>query len=182
MRILGNTPGSVLWLLDSGGPFADNLRRAAGQQGVDGNRLVFAPLIDLDEHLARLACADLFLDTLPYNAHTTGSDALWACVPLLTCLGTTFPGRVAASMLHAIGLPELITQTPEQYEKLAIQLASDPERLNGLRRKLATHRSSHSLFDTSLFRAHIEAAYTRMWTLFEKGQPPDSFAVPALAD
>jgi predicted O-linked N-acetylglucosamine transferase (SPINDLY family) len=177
MRILGKTPGSVLWLLDTKGPFVENIRQAAERHGISNSRILFAPFLALENHLARLACADLFLDTLPYNAHTTASDALCAGVPLLTCQGTTFPGRVATSMLAAVGLSELITETLAQYENLAIQLASDPTALAALRRKLEAHRLDRPLFDTDLFRMHIEDAYTEMWARFMNGKPPGSFAV-----
>ncbi len=122
-----------MWLLESAAPFADNLRREAQARGVAADRLIFAPELPTDEHLARLQLADLFLDGLPYNAHTTGSDALWAGVPLITRKGTTFPGRVAASLLGAIGLSELVTDTPAEFEALAVKLASDPKALKKVR-------------------------------------------------
>jgi len=134
-------------------------------------------MIQLEEHLARHQLADLFLDTLPYNAHTTGSDALWAGLPLLTCQGTTFPGRVAASLLNAIGLPELITHSLPEYEALALKLATHRAELADLRARLARNRATHPLFDTDRFRRHIEAAYTTMWERQQKGEPPASFAV-----
>jgi protein O-GlcNAc transferase len=179
MRILDKVPGSILWLLHTRGPFAENIRQAAGRYGVDNSRILFAPFVALEDHLARLACADLFLDTLPYNAHTTASDALWAGVPLLTCGGTSFPGRVAASMLGAVGLPELITGTMAQYESRAVELALDPAALTALRRKLEANRLTRPLFDTDLFRRHIEDAYAGMWARFVDGKPPGSFAVPS---
>ena len=178
MRILQATPDSVLWLLDGLAPFAGNLRRAAQQFGVSGHRILFAPYVSAEKHLERLACADLFLDSLPYNAHTTASDALWAGLPLLTRRGSSFPGRVASSLLQAIGLPELITETREQYEALAIQLATHPNALNALRMKLRENRLETPLFNTDLFRTHIEAAYIRMWDRFVNGLLPDHFSVP----
>ena len=177
MRILQATPDSVLWLLDGLAPLASNLRRAAEQLGVSGHRIFFAPFVSFEKHLERLACADLFLDSLPYNAHTTASDALWAGVPLLTLRGSSFPGRVASSLLQAIGLPELITETREQFETLAIQLATDPNELNALRMKLQANRLNTPLFNTDLFRKHIETAYAKMWNRFVNGLPPDHFAV-----
>jgi predicted O-linked N-acetylglucosamine transferase (SPINDLY family) len=135
-----------------------------------------------DEHLARHRCADLFLDTLPYNAHTTASDALWAGLPVLTCLGTTFAGRVAASLLHAIGLPELVTRSLEEYEALALNLAADPGSLTAIKTKLMANRKTHALSDTARYTRHIEAAYTAMWQRHQRGEPPQSFAVAALAD
>jgi protein O-GlcNAc transferase len=119
----------------------------------------------------------LFLDTIPYNAHTTASDALWAGLPLITCAGRTFAGRVAASLLHAVGMPELVTNSLEDYEALALKLATDPPLLASLRRKLADNRVSYPLFDTDRFRRHIEAAYTTMWDIAQRRERPRSFAV-----
>jgi len=177
MRLLTKVPGSVLWLLEGNEVASRNLRREAEARGVASERLVLARMIQLDEHLARHSLADLFLDTLPYNAHTTGSDALWAGLPLLTCQGTTFPGRVAASLLKAIGVPELITSSPYEYEALALALATRPAQLAGIRAKLARNRATHPLFDTDRFRSHIEAAYLTMWERAKRGEPPVSFAV-----
>jgi protein O-GlcNAc transferase len=177
MRILSQVEGSVLWLLDSKPPFAENLSRAAQRHGVAPHRLHFAPSLPPDQHLARLRLADLFLDTLPYNAHTTASDALWAGLPLLTCRGTSFPGRVAASLLAAAGMPELNTQSPDDYEALAIRLGRDAEAMNGLRQKLAQNRLTCALFDTDLFRRNIEAAYTAMWGAAKRGEAPASIMV-----
>jgi predicted O-linked N-acetylglucosamine transferase (SPINDLY family) len=135
---------------------------------------VFAPPVDLPEHLARVALADLFLDTLPYNAHTTASDALWMGVPVVTCLGTTFAGRVAASLVNAAGLPELMTQTLEEYAALALRLATDPQLLQSVGTKL---NDCKPLFNTDRFRRHIEAAYRTMWEIWRRGEPPRSFSV-----
>jgi predicted O-linked N-acetylglucosamine transferase (SPINDLY family) len=158
MRLLDRTPGSVLWLMD--GPGAAKLRAAAGALGVDPARLVFAPQADAETHLARVALADLFLDTLPYNAHTTASDALWAGVPLVTVQGRAFPGRVGASLLAAAGLPELITASLDEYEALAAALAADGPRLAAIRQKLADSRAGAPLFDTDRFRRGLEATLT----------------------
>jgi protein O-GlcNAc transferase len=177
MRILSRVDGSVLWLLDSAKPFADNLRREAQARGVAAERLVFAPERPTDEHLARLQLADLFLDGLPYNAHTTGSDALWAGVPLITRKGTTFPGRVAASLLGAISLSELATDSAEEFEALAVKLANDPKGLKDVRDKIAKNRSTSPLFDTDRFRRNIEAAYVKMWEHWLAGEKPKGFAV-----
>ena len=125
--------------------------------------------------------ADLFLDTLPYNAHATASDALWMGLPVLTCQGRALAGRVAASLLHAIGLPELVTVTLADYEALALRIATEPALLVAARTKLARNRQTHPLFDIDRFRRHIEAAYTRMWKIFERGEPPQSFSVRPLA-
>lgn len=165
MRILAQVEGSLLWLYEENAEASANLRRTAAAQGIDAARLIFARQLPLAEHLARLRLADLCLDTLPYNAHTTASDALWAGVPLLTCIGKSFPARVAASLLHAIGLPELVTETPQDYVKLAIELARNPAHLSALRSKLAGNRLSQPLFDTELFTRHIEATCR---SLFER--------------
>jgi predicted O-linked N-acetylglucosamine transferase (SPINDLY family) len=177
MRLLASVENSVLWLLASNDTVAGNLRAEAERRGVSGDRLVFAPRMLLHEHLARHRLADLFLDTLPYNAHTTASDALWAGLPVLTCPGTTFAARVAASLLNAIGLPELVTSSLNEYEALALKLARDPNLLASLKAKLAANRNTTPLFNTQLFTHHLETAYTRMWELWQRGEPPQSFAV-----
>jgi predicted O-linked N-acetylglucosamine transferase (SPINDLY family) len=177
MRIMRQVPGSVLWLLEANPVFHENLKATAGRQGVDGTRLIFAPIVPLEEHLARMKLADLFLDTLPYNAHTTASDALWAGLPLLTCRGTAFPGRVAASLLNAVGMGELVAENPAVFEALALQLAQDRPQLNALRDKLAQNRGSAALFDTDLYRRHIESAYKTMWEQAIRGARPQSFMV-----
>lgn len=181
MRLLRALPGSVLWLLEANPEAVANLRRTASENGVAAERLVFAPRLPAAEHLARHASADLFLDTLPYGAHTTASDALWCGLPVLTCRGQSFPGRVGASLLNAIGMPELIADSLEDYERLALSLATSPDRLSAIRRKLATHRTSFPLFDTDRYRRHIEAAFTAMWQRSEAGLPPESFAVSPIA-
>jgi predicted O-linked N-acetylglucosamine transferase (SPINDLY family) len=127
--------------------------------------------------LARLGLADLCLDTLPYNGHATASDALWAGVPVLTCVGPTFAGRMTASLLQAVGLPELVTESLAQYEELARKLASDPSQLQSIRRRLAENRSSHPLFDTNRFRQGIEAAYVMMWENWQRGEGPRNISV-----
>ena len=163
MRILKKVDGSVLWLSENNPTANANLRQEALNRGIDPQRLVFAPRMPLvAEHLARHRAADLFLDTLPYNAHTTASDALWAGLPVLTCMGESFASRVAASLLSALDLPELITQTQEEYEALAIELASKPEQLSAIKQKLDRNRLTKPLFDTPLFTRHIEDAYTQM--------------------
>ena len=177
MRILKATQGSVLWLLDSQAPFPENLRRAAEQQGVQGERLVFAPFLPLAQHLARLQHADLFLDTLPYNAHTTASDSLWSGVPLLTCRGTTFPGRVAASLLQAAGLQDFVLENLPDYEARAISLAGDPPAIQAIKARLAANRSQCPLFDTDGFCRRIEQAYLRMWQIWQAGGAPEHFSV-----
>ena len=163
MRILAAVDGSVLWLLQDNDAATGNLRAAAVAQGVDAARLHFAPRIRLDEHLARHACADLFLDTLPYNAHTTASDALWAGLPVLSCRGTTFPGRVGASLLHALDLAdELLVDDVAAFEARAIELARDPARLARVRGRLAQARTTAPLFDTPAYARALERAYEEM--------------------
>jgi predicted O-linked N-acetylglucosamine transferase (SPINDLY family) len=160
MRLLGKVGNGVLWLLD--GPHASNLRGQTRTRGIDPGRLIFAPVLPPDRHLARHRLADLFLDTLPYNAHTSCSDALWAGVPVITCYGKSFPGRVAASLLKAIGLPELVTTRLENYEALALELALNPALLKATREKLARNRLTAPLYNSDRFRRHIEAAYEAM--------------------
>ncbi|MEA2993987.1 MAG: protein O-GlcNAc transferase [Alphaproteobacteria bacterium] len=180
MRLLKNIPGSVLWLLQDSVGAQDNLRKEAQARGVDPARLIFAGRLPLDQHLARHRLADLFLDTLPYNAHTTGSDALWAGLPVLTCQGNTFAARVAASLLLAVGLEELVTHNLEDYEAQALRLATEPSLLGDIRRKLEQNRQTHPLFDTGRFCRHIEAAYTGMWEIWQRGGTPQSFAVETI--
>jgi protein O-GlcNAc transferase len=174
LRILGQIPGSVLWLLRPDAMAARNLAHEAQAQGIDPDRLVFAQTLPLEKHLARLALADLFLDGLPYGAHTTASDALWAGLPLITCRGTSFAGRVAASLLTALEMPELITETETEFEAVALRLARQPQSLAALRAKLADKRRTAPLFDTVQTTRAVETAYHVM---LEKTQP-ESFAVP----
>ena len=180
MRLLHKVNASTLWLMECNAAASRNLRREAGRLGIPPERLVFAPRVNLPEHLARHRLADLFLDTLPYNAHTTASDALWAGLPVLTCLGSTFPGRVAASLLQAIGMPELITRSLEDYEAMAMRLAQEPELLAFFKRRLAQNRETYPLFDSKRFARHMEAAYLTMWQREQRGEPPARFAVAPL--
>ena len=177
MRLLREVPASVLWLLEDNAAVVRNLRREALARGVAPERLVFAPRLPPAAHLARHRLADLFLDTLPYNAHTTASDALWAGLPVLTCLGHSFPGRVAASLLHAAGLPELVTHGLEEYCGHAFELAAKPHVLRELRERLAADRERSALFDTERFCRHVEDAYTTMWHRHQQGLAPASFTV-----
>ncbi len=177
MRLLIQTPGSVLWLLETNDRVADNLRQEAEARGVEPARLIFAPRTSAIQHLGRLGVADLFLDTLPVNAHTTASESLWVGLPLITCKGQTFAARVAASLLQAVGLPELVTEALADYEALALALAHDPRRLGELRRRLESNRASAPLFDTDRYIRHYEAALLRMATLRDAGHPPEAFAV-----
>jgi predicted O-linked N-acetylglucosamine transferase (SPINDLY family) len=178
MRLLKAVDGSVLWLSEPHASAKRNLMNEAETRGVDAERLVFAPFLEkLDEHLARLRLADLFLDTLPCNAHTTASDALFMGVPVLTTPGPTFAGRVAASLLSAIGLPELVTDSPAAYEARALELARDAHALRAMRNKLADNRDSFPLFGTARFTRHLEAAFVGMWERHRRGVVPESFAV-----
>ncbi|MEW6451582.1 MAG: tetratricopeptide repeat protein [Pseudomonadota bacterium] len=181
MSILGRSDRSVLWLLECNPAAAENLRREAATRGINPERLVFAKRAELPEHLARHRQADLFLDGLPYNAHTTASDALWAGLPVLTQIGKTLPGRVAASLLNAVGLPELITHSREEYEALATELALDRERLLNLKEKLDRNRLTAPLFDAALFTRHLEAAYEAMYRRYQAGLPPDHIAILPMA-
>jgi len=177
MRVLRSVEGSVLWLLAGNQTATANLRKEAEARGIDSARLVFANRLQLSDHLARHRLADLFLDTLPFNAHTTASDALWSGLPVLTQIGSTFAGRVAASLLKAIDLPELITHSPEEYEALAIELALNREKLQGIREKLARNRLTTPLFDTPLYTKHLEAAYEAMYHRYKAGLPLDHIRV-----
>jgi predicted O-linked N-acetylglucosamine transferase (SPINDLY family) len=181
IRILDQVAGSVLWLLEDDASAAANMRKEVAARGIDAERLVFAGRIPLPDHLARYRLADLFLDTLPCNAHTTASDALWAGLPVLTQIGETFAGRVAASLLNAIGLPELIMRTQAAYEKAAIELATNPGILAELRGKLARNRLTTPLFDAKLYTRHLESAYKTMYERYQAGLLPDHIYVPDLA-
>lgn len=178
MRLLASVEGSVLWLQRTNASATGNLRAAAAAAGIDPARIVFAPRVAaMADHLARQRLADLFVDTTGYNAHTSASDALWAGLPMVTCAGTEFPSRLAASLLHAVGLPELVTSSIDEYEALALKLALDPTLLQSIRRKLDANRLTHPLFDTGRFRRHIEAAYTTMLDIAQRGEAPRSFSV-----
>jgi predicted O-linked N-acetylglucosamine transferase (SPINDLY family) len=178
MRLLGGVPGSVLWLIETNATAVENLRREAESRLAGAAaRMVFAPALANPEHLARFRVADLFLDTLPYNAHTLASDALWGGCPVMTCVGRAFPGRVAASLLRAIGLPELVTHALADYEALAFELAREPERLRAIREKLQTNRLTTPLFDSRRFTRHIESAFETMWRMQRAGESPRPFAV-----
>jgi predicted O-linked N-acetylglucosamine transferase (SPINDLY family) len=177
MRILKSVEGSVLWLFQDNPWAVENLKKEAEKQGVDAQRLVFADRLPVSEHLARHRQADLFLDTLPYNAHTTTSDALWSGLPVLTLMGQSFASRVAASLLNAIGLPELVTKTQEEYEALAIELAIAPQKLADIKLKLAKNRLTTPLFDTPLFTKNIEAAYIKMYERYHDDLEPDHITI-----
>jgi len=182
MRLLAQIPGSVLWLLEWNGSVRRRLLDEAKQRDIGEDRIVFAPLMKFQEHLSRVHLGDLFLDTIPCNAHTTASDALWCGVPVLTSLGSTFAGRVAASLLKAVGLDELITHSLEEYEALALTLARNPEQLAALKARLAENRNKAPLFDTPRYTRNLEAAYRTMWERQKRDEPPASFSVEDGAD
>ena len=182
MRLLAAVRGSVLWLSHPNAGTIQNLRRRAETRGISPERLVFTSYVKSDDdHLARLSLADLFLDTLPYNAHATASDALWAGVPVLTVVGTNFPGRVAASLLHAIGMAELAVPSLAAYEERALQLAGNPPELASLKARLVRHLDTTPLFETARFTCNLERAYEAMWDRSQRGLPPDSFAVESVS-
>ena len=178
MRLLRTVEGSVLWLSASNDDAIRQLRREAQARNVDGDRLIFTRRVERNEdHLARYRLADLFLDTLPFGAHSTASDSLWASTPVLTCVGSTFSGRVSASLLTALGLRELIAEGLQAYEDLALTLSRDPQRLASVRAKLAANRDVFPLFDTKRFTRHVEAAYTAMWERYQRGEPLSTISV-----
>lgn len=177
MKILTQIPGSVLWLLESNGAMRGNLQRQAVALGVDPARLIFAPKLEHSQHLARHRHADLFLDSLPVNAHTSASDALWTGLPVLTCAGKTFVSRVCGSLLKSVGLDELIAYSLGDYERMAIDLARNPGRLAGLRERLMRDRHQASLFDIAHYTAAFEAALEHIAELHARGQQPRAFAV-----
>jgi len=179
MRLLTRVEGSVLWLLEDNPAARKHLTAAAVEHGIAPERLVFASRLPLDAHLARHALADLFLDTLPCNAHTTASDALWAGLPVLTCTGNTFASRVAASVIKSADLAELVTHTPDEYESLAYKLATSPQLLADVRNRLSHNRHTCPLFDTERYRTNLEAAYERMWRRYQEGLPPMGFSILA---
>jgi len=176
MRLLKTVPNSVLWLIEANSLAVENLRREA-QQHIDPQRLIFAPKQPLANHLARLSLADLALDTLPYNAHTTMSDALWAGIPAISCTGESFASRVGASLLKAAGLSELITTNLQDYEKLALELATNPTKLASFKKRLNDNKNTCALFDTPRWVRNIETGYEMMWKRFQKGLPPEHLKI-----
>ncbi|HET7806356.1 MAG TPA: hypothetical protein VFL53_19125, partial [Pseudolabrys sp.] len=177
-RILKRVDGSVLWLLKSNAVAASNLIKEAVARDISPDRLVFADRMPLADHLARHQLAGLFLDTLPYNAHTTASDALWTGLPVLTRSGTTFAGRVATSLLNAVGLPELAVRTQQEYEEAAIRLATHPAELAALKNKLLKNTPAAPLFNTRIYARHIEDAYRAMVDRHRQGLDPDHITIP----
>jgi predicted O-linked N-acetylglucosamine transferase (SPINDLY family) len=177
MRLLHEVEGSVLWLLRDNEGAERNLRAEAAARGIRSSRLVFADRMPSELHLARHQLADLFLDTLPYNAHSTVADALRVGTPIVTCIGTFFPGRVSASHLHALGFPELVVSNLDDYRALALKLARDPALLASIRGKLLRHRDTYPLFDTERLTRGVETAYRTMWEIWQRGEAPRSFTV-----
>ena len=177
MRILKAVDGSVLWLLEDNPTAVKNLRKEAAARGLDAGRLIFAGRLPPDEHLARQRLADLFLDTWPCNAHTTASDALWVGLPVLTCMGKSFASRVAASLLSAVGLPSLITNSRADYEALAIDLALHPVKLAGFWLTLEDNRTVAPLFDGKLTARHLEASYEAIYARYQSGLPPENIEI-----
>jgi predicted O-linked N-acetylglucosamine transferase (SPINDLY family) len=180
MRLLQEVNSSVLWLVGDNPSIIRNLRREAAARDVDADRLVFAPRMPYADHLARHRLADLFLDTFPFNGGTTTSDALWAGLPVVTLSGDAFASRMSASLLHAVGLPELAVPTLAEYEFLALRLARDRAMLGDVKARLAANRATHPLFDTRRYARHVEAAYAEMWDRYRGGAPPDGFSVRAI--
>jgi len=176
-RILEQVDGSVLLIYTANELAKINLVKEIVLRGIDSSRLIFGERLPKPEYLARYRVADLFLDTLPYNAGTTASDALRMGLPVLTCMGNSFSSRVAASVINAINLPELITTTQEQYESLAIELATHPEKLKIIKDKLAHNLSTAPLYDTPLFTQHLESAYLTMYDRYQQGLEPDHIYV-----
>ena len=177
MRLLRQVDGSILWLLGGAGAVQENLRREAQARGVAADRLIFAPRLGYPDYLRRYQLADLFLDTTPFNAGATASDALWSGLPLITCAAEAFAGRMAGSLLRAVGLPQLVTASLVDYERLAFALAQDRAAIEALKAKLAQGRATCALFDSARFRRHLESAYHTMWQRHQAGEPPASFAV-----
>jgi predicted O-linked N-acetylglucosamine transferase (SPINDLY family) len=176
-RWLAAAPDAVLWLLGEHERVRANLRHEAQRRGIGPDRLVFAPRVPYARHLARLQQADLFLDTFPFNAGATASDALWAGVPILTCSGEAFASRMAGSLLRAAGVPELITHSIEEYERLGDHLVGQPGRLQDLKGRLTAQRCGAALFDSARFTRHLEAAFTRMHQRSVRGEAPAGFAL-----
>jgi predicted O-linked N-acetylglucosamine transferase (SPINDLY family) len=179
MRILQAVNGSVLWLFEDNPTASANLRLEAKRNGVESERLIFANRLPIEEHLARHTLADLFLDTLPYNAHTTASDSLWAGLPVLTCMGESFASRVAASLLTAMELPELITTSANEYEEKAIKLATDSQMLSSFRERICKNKKSSALFNASLFARHLEMAFEKMHAIYQSDEPAANIIIRA---
>ena len=182
MRLMRHVDGSVLWLLWSNASAERSLRSEAEKRGVAPSRLVFAPKVPMDQYQAQHRVADLFLDTLPYNAHTTAGYALWAGLPVLTCPGKSFAARVACSQLNALNLPSLVTKSLDEYEGRALELATNPALLQAIKQNLVRAVVDAPLFHTDRYRRHLEAAYATMWERYTRGEEPRSFDVARVRD
>jgi predicted O-linked N-acetylglucosamine transferase (SPINDLY family) len=177
MRLLAAVPGSVLWLLTYEGTSEACLRRVAAEQGIDPQRLIFAPKVPKAEHLRRIQLADLCLDTRIYTGHTTTSDVLWAGVPVVALRGRHFASLVSASGLTNMGMSDLVTESLEGYETLALRLAQDAGARDALRARIAANRRVFPLFDTPRFVRNLERAYLRMWDIYCAGEPPQAITI-----
>ena len=177
MRILKKVNRSVLWLLESNINTRENLKDQANRRGIDPSRLIFAERLPPEEHLARHKAADLFIDTFPYNAHTTCSDSLRVGLPVLTLQGETFASRVSSSLLNAVGLKELITYSSKEYEDLAVEFATDASKLKNIKNKLEINKNKLPLFNTKLFTSHIEQAYFEMYKRYNKNEKPENIEI-----
>jgi predicted O-linked N-acetylglucosamine transferase (SPINDLY family) len=177
MRLLANVENSVLWLRESNKFSHINIKNEAQKRKVDPSRVVFAGKLPMDEHLSRQRLADLFVDTFSFNAHTTASEALWAGLPVVTKIGEGFAARVAGSLLNAVGLPELVTETKQDYEALILELATNPEKLAKIKAKLATNRLTHPLFNTELYTKHLENGYQQAYQNYFDGHLPQTIIV-----
>jgi predicted O-linked N-acetylglucosamine transferase (SPINDLY family) len=177
MRILKAVDGSMLWLNNGPSTAVNNLKKEALKLGINEHRLIFAKQASVEEQLNRSQLADLFIDTLTYNAGTTASNALRMGLPLLTCVGRSYASRMAASQLNAVNLPELITTTHDEYEALAIELATHPEKLKSLRDKLINNLPTAPLYNTPLYTKHLESAYLKMYERHQNGLAPEHIYV-----
>ena len=177
MQILKRVDNSVIWLLESNEKSSENLKKEAGNRGIDPKRIIFSKALPLDEHLARHKAADLFIDTFPYNAHTTCSDSLRVGLPVLTLQGETFASRVSSSLLNAVGLKELITYSSKEYEDLAVEFATDASKLKNIKNKLEINKNKLPLFNTKLFTSHIEQAYFEMYKRYNKNEKPENIEI-----
>ena len=177
MKILKQVKGSVLWLLEDNLIATNNLKLEASKRDIDSKRIIFAKRMNMSDHLARHKAADLFIDTLPYNAHTTASDGLWVGLPFLTLVGDTFASRVGASMLNAIGLPELITYSENEYKNKAIELATNPILLKTIKEKLEKNKISKPLFDAKLFTKNVESAYKKIYKRYNSNMPTENIEI-----
>ena len=177
MNLLKSINNSVLWLLPQNEAASKNLQKESTLRNVDPKRIIFAPRVKHSDHLARYKAADLFVDTFPYTAHTTTSDSLWAGLPVLTRIGESFASRVAASLLNAIDLPELVTHTKKEYENKAIELANNPNILKGIKNKLNKNRYTKPLFNTKLFTNNLEMAYLKIYKKYADNKKPSNIEI-----